>query len=110
MAGVGADVERALDRVAKRRLFESRGASVEQQGPLRPERERDPVLACADARRRGDEERPDVLAREQPADRVRVARVGEPDDIARAVEYLVTGAPYVTGQIIAVDGGRSISL
>jgi pteridine reductase len=37
-------------------------------------------------------------------------RVGEPDDIARAVEYLVTAAPYVTGQIIAVDGGRSIAL
>ena len=37
-------------------------------------------------------------------------RVGEPDDIARAVEFLVTGAPFVTGQIIAVDGGRSISL
>ena len=37
-------------------------------------------------------------------------RVGEPDDIARAVAFLVTDAPYVTGQIIAVDGGRSISL
>ncbi|MBM3341528.1 MAG: pteridine reductase [Betaproteobacteria bacterium] len=37
-------------------------------------------------------------------------RVGEPNDIARAVAFLVTDAPYVTGQIIAVDGGRSISL
>jgi pteridine reductase len=37
-------------------------------------------------------------------------RVGDPDDIALAVHFLVTGAPYVTGQIIAVDGGRSISL
>jgi pteridine reductase len=37
-------------------------------------------------------------------------RVGEPDDIARAVEFLVASAPYVTGQIIAVDGGRSIAL
>ncbi|MBS1218048.1 MAG: pteridine reductase [Proteobacteria bacterium] len=36
-------------------------------------------------------------------------RTGEPDDIARAVEFLIT-APYVTGQIIAVDGGRSISI
>jgi pteridine reductase len=36
-------------------------------------------------------------------------RVGEPDDIAGAVEFLAT-APYVTGQIIAVDGGRSIVL
>lgn len=33
-------------------------------------------------------------------------RSGEPDDIAGCVLYLAT-APYVTGQIIAVDGGRS---
>jgi pteridine reductase len=37
-------------------------------------------------------------------------RIGDPDDIALAVEFLVSGAPYVTGQILAVDGGRSISL
>jgi pteridine reductase len=37
-------------------------------------------------------------------------RVGDPDDIARAVHFLVADAPYVTGQILAVDGGRSISL
>jgi pteridine reductase len=43
-------------------------------------------------------------------ERSALKRVGEPDDIARAVEYLITGAPYVTGHIIAVDGGRSISL
>jgi pteridine reductase len=36
--------------------------------------------------------------------------VGEPEDIARTVRFLVIDAPYVTGQIIAVDGGRSISL
>lgn len=35
-------------------------------------------------------------------------RVGEADDIARCVLYLVQDAPYVTGQIIAVDGGRSV--
>ena len=43
-------------------------------------------------------------------ERTALKRVGEPDDIARAVEFLVAAAPYVTGQIIAVDGGRSISL
>ncbi|MBL8539444.1 MAG: pteridine reductase [Betaproteobacteria bacterium] len=37
-------------------------------------------------------------------------RVGDPDDIARAVCFLVSDAPYVTGQILAVDGGRSINL
>lgn len=43
-------------------------------------------------------------------DRTLLKRTGEPDDIARAVEFLIAGAPYVTGQILAVDGGRSISL
>jgi len=35
---------------------------------------------------------------------------GEPSDIARAVRFLVCDAPYVTGQVIAVDGGRSARL
>jgi pteridine reductase len=35
-------------------------------------------------------------------------RVGEPSDIASCVLYLVRDAHYVTGQIIAVDGGRSV--
>ena len=34
-------------------------------------------------------------------------RTGDPDDIAGAVEYMIS-APFVTGQILAVDGGRSI--
>lgn len=37
-------------------------------------------------------------------------RQGEPEDIARTVEFLMNDAPYITGQIIAVDGGRSINL
>jgi pteridine reductase len=35
-------------------------------------------------------------------------RSGEPEDIARTVLFLVRDAPYITGQIIAVDGGRSV--
>ena len=35
-------------------------------------------------------------------------RLGNPADIARTALFLVRDAPYVTGQIIAVDGGRSI--
>ena len=38
-----------------------------------------------------------------------LARVGAPEDIAQAVHFLAC-APFVTGQIIAVDGGRSIFL
>ena len=37
-------------------------------------------------------------------------REGEPDDIAKAVVFLIKDALYVTGQIIAVDGGRSINI
>ncbi len=39
---------------------------------------------------------------------VPLKRAGEPSDIANCVLYLVRDADYVTGQIIAVDGGRSI--
>jgi len=35
-------------------------------------------------------------------------RIGSPDDIARAVLFFATDAPFVTGQILSVDGGRSI--
>jgi pteridine reductase len=35
-------------------------------------------------------------------------RAGTPEDIASAVLFLVRDAPYVTGQILAVDGGRSV--
>ncbi|MDD2915518.1 MAG: pteridine reductase [Gallionella sp.] len=37
-------------------------------------------------------------------------REGEPDDIAKTVAFLIQDAPYVTGQIIAVDGGRSVNI
>jgi pteridine reductase len=37
-----------------------------------------------------------------------LARVGQPEDIARTALFLIKDAPYITGQIIAVDGGRSV--
>lgn len=37
-------------------------------------------------------------------------REGEPDDIAKTVHFLLADAPYITGQVIAVDGGRSITI
>ncbi len=37
-----------------------------------------------------------------------LAKTGTPEDIATAVVFLVRDAPYVTGQILAIDGGRSI--
>lgn len=42
-------------------------------------------------------------------DRIPLQRAGEPHDIAQAVAFLLA-APYVTGQILAVDGGRTLSM
>ena len=39
-----------------------------------------------------------------------LGRTGSPEDIAGAVKYLLFDAPFVTGQILAVDGGREIYL
>jgi pteridine reductase len=36
-------------------------------------------------------------------------RHGSPEDVARAVLFFASEAPFVTGQVLAVDGGRSIS-
>ena len=37
-------------------------------------------------------------------------RIGDPTDIAKAVKFLVYDAPFITGHILAVDGGRSLNL
>lgn len=37
-----------------------------------------------------------------------LARSGSPEDIARTALFYMTAAPYITGQILAVDGGRSL--
>jgi pteridine reductase len=36
-------------------------------------------------------------------------RQGEPDDIARAILYLIRDAGYMSGQVLTVDGGRSLN-
>ncbi len=40
--------------------------------------------------------------------RVALKRSGEPEDIAKAVRFLVADAGYMTGQILTVDGGRTL--
>ena len=42
------------------------------------------------------------------ADKTALKRHGTPQDIARTALFLAKDAPYITGQILAVDGGRSI--
>ena len=41
--------------------------------------------------------------------RVPLGRPGTPQDVARLVRFLVTEGTYITGQIIRLDGGRSIT-
>ena len=54
------------------------------------------------------EEALDAAAQERILDRTALKRAGSPQDIARTLLFLVRDAPYITGQIIAVDGGRTL--
>lgn len=51
----------------------------------------------------------DPVERERIVSTTPAGRVGAPEDIAQAVHFLAC-APYVSGQILAVDGGRSVFL
>jgi pteridine reductase len=48
------------------------------------------------------------VVKQKILEQIPLKRSGLPDDIAGCVLYLVRDAAYVTGQIIAVDGGRSV--
>ncbi|MBL8507104.1 pteridine reductase [Chitinimonas sp. JJ19] len=52
----------------------------------------------------------DELHRQRIVGSIPLKRVGEPDDLARTIQFLIEDAPYITGQIINVDGGRSVYL
>lgn len=57
-----------------------------------------------------DENWRDEVARQRIMNQTALKRVGEPDDIAKAVEFLLIDSPYITGQVLAVDGGRSVMI
>ncbi len=40
--------------------------------------------------------------------RITLQRTGQPLDVAKAVHFLIHEADYITGQILAVDGGRTL--
>ena len=40
--------------------------------------------------------------------RIALGRCGQPDDIAKAVLFLVDQGQYITGQVVTVDGGRTL--
>ncbi|HEX3844334.1 MAG TPA: pteridine reductase [Steroidobacteraceae bacterium] len=50
----------------------------------------------------------DAALRAQIIGRTALKRIGSAEDVARAVLFFACAAPFVTGQILAVDGGRSI--
>jgi len=52
----------------------------------------------------------DDAAKKAIIERTALKRRGEPEDIATAVAYLALDAPYVTGEILTVDGGRSLNM
>ena len=52
----------------------------------------------------------DAVGRQRVISHTLLKRTGDPDDVARAVYYFIAEAPYVTGQVLAVDGGRSVNL
>jgi pteridine reductase len=49
-------------------------------------------------------------AKQAILNKVPMNKIGEPEDIAKTVAFLVDDAPYITGQIISVDGGRTLSI
>jgi pteridine reductase len=59
---------------------------------------------------------PEETAAYPEAERTRIInqiplkRIGSGEDIAKTVKFLMLDAPYVTGQILAVDGGRSVAM
>lgn len=50
----------------------------------------------------------DAVKQAEILSRIPLQRTGEPEDVARAALFLALEAPYVTGQILSVDGGRSL--
>ena len=52
----------------------------------------------------------DEVYRQRVINQTLLKRVGEAEDVAKAVKFLITDAPFITGHVLAVDGGRSLNL
>lgn len=48
------------------------------------------------------------VTQDELLERIPLKRMGDPIDIAKTVRFLINEGTYITGQIIAVDGGRSV--
>ncbi|HEY0562909.1 MAG TPA: pteridine reductase [Methylophilus sp.] len=52
----------------------------------------------------------DEVYRQRVISQTLLKRIGDPTDIAKAVKFLTYDAPFITGHVLAVDGGRSLNL
>jgi pteridine reductase len=55
------------------------------------------------------EEGGDEKMRAKIIQRTILQRMGTPEDIARTALFFAASAPFITGQVLAVDGGRSVA-
>ena len=55
------------------------------------------------------EDQHDEVAQQRLLSRTPLKRLGSPQDIANAALFLIRDAPYITGQILNIDGGRTIA-
>jgi pteridine reductase len=62
------------------------------------------IIWPENAAQHSDQEKQRIL------NQIPLGREGSADDIAKTVLFFINDAPYITGQILAVDGGRSIYL
>ena len=57
-----------------------------------------------------DDDAFDEVSRQRIISHTLLKREGTPDDIAKAVHFLLADATYVTGETINVDGGRNVAI
>ena len=55
-------------------------------------------------------EQAEMDTRDHILKRIALKRQGEPRDVASAVRFLIAEAKYMTGQVLTVDGGRSLTI
>ncbi|NKB77214.1 MAG: pteridine reductase [Gammaproteobacteria bacterium] len=51
---------------------------------------------------------PDEVSQQRMISRTPLKRVGDPQDIAKTILFLLSRASFITGQVINVDGGRTV--
>jgi len=50
------------------------------------------------------------VSQSELVDTIPLGRMGDPMDVAKTIRFLIEEGTYITGQIIAVDGGRSVTI